>query len=139
MSDFSDFVERLKKEKDGFAEVWESNRPIREFINHIAKIRVEKGLTQSELAEKAGLHQSAIARFESGDSNPGLKTILKIVGVLDQKLTTTPSSLEQTDSHRKFSYAIGDLNINEDKPDIRYKINWKSSLKKENNCHACEG
>lgn len=94
MGNFNDFIERMKKEKDGFAEVWESNRPRRDFINHIAKIRVEKGMTQSELAEKVGLHQSAIARFESGESNPALKTILKIVGALDQKLTTQSVKLE---------------------------------------------
>jgi transcriptional regulator with XRE-family HTH domain len=94
MGNFNDFVERMKREKEGFAEVWESNRPRREFINHIAKIRVEKGLTQSDLAQKIGLHQSAIARFESGESNPALKTILKIVEALDQKLTTQPVKLE---------------------------------------------
>jgi len=139
MSDFYDLIEKLKKEKDGFAEVWESNRPRRELINHIAKIRIEKGLTQIELAEKAGLHQSAIARFESGDSNPGLKTILRIVDALDQKLTTVSVSFEQTESFRTFSYNIGKTSLKEKKTDIKDKVNRKNAFEKENNCFACEG
>jgi hypothetical protein len=38
MGNFNDFIERMKREKDGFAEVWESNRPRREFISHIEEI-----------------------------------------------------------------------------------------------------
>lgn len=141
MGKFNDFVERMKNEKDGFAEVWESNRPRRDFINHIAKIRVEKGMTQNELAEKVELHQSAIARFESGDSNPALKTILKIVGALDQKLTTSPVSFESQETSKDFSYNIGKDSLFEKRTDIKYAFNWNNSSGKEDEYHylTCEG
>lgn len=131
MGKFNDFVERMKKEKDGFAEVWESNRPRRDFINHIAKIRLEKGMTQNELAEKVGLHQSAIARFESGESNPALKTILKIVGALDQKLTTQSTFVEITDYSPVFVYSPKEEIMPIQEPALWFNIN-----KKENECHS---
>ncbi|GEM_PF-1969334 len=136
MGKFNDFVERMKKEKDGFAEVWESNRPRRDFINHIAKIRLEKGMTQNELAEKVGLHQSAIARFESGESNPALKTILKIVGALDQKLTTQSTFIEITDYQPAFVYNPKSESISIQEPAL-----WLNMNKKETECNnlTCMG
>lgn len=123
MGKFDDFVERMKKEKEGFAEVWESNRPRRDFINHIAKIRLEKGMTQSELAEKVGLHQSAIARFESGESNPALKTILKIAGALDQKLTTQSTFIEITETISVLSYGGKEESIPDQEPFLWANVN----------------
>jgi transcriptional regulator with XRE-family HTH domain len=94
MGNLNNFIERMKREKDGFAEIWESNRPKRDFICSIEELRLEKGWSQKDLAEKTGLHQSAIARFESGESNPSLKTILKIVKALGHKLSTQPEKLK---------------------------------------------
>lgn len=141
MGNFNNFIERMKREKDGFAEVWESNRPRREFIGHIEEIRIKKGMTQKELAEKVGLYQSAIARFESGESNPALKTILKIVGALDQRLTTSPVSFESQEMSNNFSYNIGKDSPSEKKTNIEYAFNWKNSSEKEDEYHylTCEG
>ncbi|WOF15593.1 CBS domain-containing protein [Methanoplanus sp. FWC-SCC4] len=46
--------------------------------------RVELGLTQAEVAEKAGLSQSMIARIESGTVDPRVSTLRKIVEVLQR-------------------------------------------------------
>ncbi len=48
--------------------------------------RIERGLTQKQLAEKAGTKQSAIARLESGDYNPSFKFLRKIAAALDTKV-----------------------------------------------------
>jgi predicted transcriptional regulator len=47
--------------------------------------RVMLGLTQTELARKAGISQSMIARIESGSVDPRVSTLSRIVAVLSQK------------------------------------------------------
>ena len=46
--------------------------------------RTELGLTQSELAERAGVSQPLIARIEGGDVDPRLSTLRGIVTALDE-------------------------------------------------------
>lgn len=45
--------------------------------------RLAKGMTQEALAWAAGLHQTEIARIESGKRNPGLETIFKVAEGLE--------------------------------------------------------
>jgi ribosome-binding protein aMBF1 (putative translation factor) len=52
----------------------------------IIEKRIQEGLTQSELAKKAGTKQSAISRLESGDSNPSISFLSKIAKALDLRL-----------------------------------------------------
>ena len=46
------------------------------------KLRKEKGLTQGELAEKVGVGQSAISKFEKGFDEPSIATLCRIGKVL---------------------------------------------------------
>ncbi|MDP1974473.1 MAG: helix-turn-helix transcriptional regulator, partial [Alphaproteobacteria bacterium] len=55
-------------------------------IKMIMKKRIEKGLTQKELAQKIGTKQSAISRLESGVYNPSLSFLQKVGEALDVKL-----------------------------------------------------
>ncbi len=59
---------------------------VAQFVNAIHHRRLELGLTQSELADKVGLHQESIARIENGGTVPRLDTVLKIAGALGLKL-----------------------------------------------------
>jgi len=58
------------------------------FLRDVAELRKSMGLSQSEVAKRAGIHQTAIARFESGESNPSLETVFKIVIALDHSIRT---------------------------------------------------
>ena len=49
--------------------------------------RIKHGITQKQLAEKIGTKQSAISRFECGESNPRLNFLKKLVAALGMKLT----------------------------------------------------
>ena len=51
--------------------------------NKIKKLRVQAGLTQPELAERSGLHQSHICRLELGQHAGTYKTIQRIADALD--------------------------------------------------------
>ena len=52
--------------------------------NDLKQLRRQKGFTQQELAKKAGLSQSLIARIEKGTVDPRLSTIKKISNVLEK-------------------------------------------------------
>ncbi len=56
-------------------------------IEMLIGARLEKKLTQAELAEKIGMKQAAIARLESGESNPSYKTLSRVARALDKKVT----------------------------------------------------
>jgi len=62
-----------------------------EVIAAIIKRRLEKGLSQLELAELVGTKQSAIARLESGTYNPSLDFLKKVTHALDARLKITVS------------------------------------------------
>lgn len=44
----------------------------------LKKLRLEKGLTQAKLAEKAGLHTNSYAKIERGLRTPTNETIKKL-------------------------------------------------------------
>lgn len=44
----------------------------------IRELRFESGMTQKQLADKAGVKQQVISKIESGNANPSLQTIDKI-------------------------------------------------------------
>jgi ribosome-binding protein aMBF1 (putative translation factor) len=56
-------------------------------ISALIDARSKKNLTQKELAQKIGIAQSALARFEAGRVNPTLAFIQKITSGLGLKLT----------------------------------------------------
>lgn len=55
------------------------------FGQNIRKARTKAGLTQEQLAERAGVHTNFYARVERGEENPSYETIEKIVKALKIK------------------------------------------------------
>lgn len=51
--------------------------------NNIQRIRKEKGLTQAQLSQKAGISEISIRKYESGDRKPKLETVRKIAHALN--------------------------------------------------------
>lgn len=52
------------------------------FGDSLRKAREEKGLSQAELAEKAGLQPSAISHFESGRRSPSFDNLKRLADSL---------------------------------------------------------
>ncbi len=75
----------LLKDKE-IGQVYEKFGPEFAVIEMIIKRRIEKGLTQKELAKKIGTKQSAISRLESGTYNPSLSFLQKVGEALGAKL-----------------------------------------------------
>lgn len=60
----------------------------KEYIaNIIQKARKEKGLKQSQLAEKIGISEKHLSKIETGKNYPALDNFLKIIEVLDLSLS----------------------------------------------------
>ena len=64
-------------------------------INGLSALRIEKGLTQEQLARICGLRQSAISRIESLRMIPRLDTIIKIAVALGVKLSIEEGSQDE--------------------------------------------
>lgn len=60
-----------------------SPSPRAQFAANVARIRERRELTQEQLGWAAGLHQTAVARIESGERKPTLDTIFKLAAGLE--------------------------------------------------------
>ena len=57
-----------------------------QLIRAVIDARTRKGVTQEKLAQKMGTKQSAIARLESGNTNPSIGFLQKLAEALGKKL-----------------------------------------------------
>ena len=48
----------------------------------IARIRIERGITQAQLAERIGCPRSSVSRWEQAGKAPGTRYLVKIADVL---------------------------------------------------------
>lgn len=62
----------------------------------ILKLRMERGLTQVQLAERSGVPQSEISRIERGLGNPTEDTLARLAGALQAHIAVIPDEAEIT-------------------------------------------
>lgn len=62
-------------------------------ITALVEARKEKGLSQRDLEAISGVKQPQIARMESGDTNPQLDTVLKVLAAMGKTLATVSPCL----------------------------------------------
>ncbi|WP_054697627.1 helix-turn-helix domain-containing protein [Syntrophomonas palmitatica] len=65
MDDLNRHIEDSLKEP-AFTEAWLESELAHEIIRQIIALRLQRGLTQQEVASRAGTTQSVIARIENG-------------------------------------------------------------------------
>jgi DNA-binding XRE family transcriptional regulator len=85
MANWKDIKKELLKNPEVKAE-YDRLEPEFALASEIIQARIDKKLTQAEVADKAGLSQVMIARLESGTSNPTLTTLSKVANVLGKKI-----------------------------------------------------
>lgn len=62
-----------------------------ELIGKLIAAREANGMTQEQLAEVAGVKQSAVARLENLRATPQIDTLFKMLTPMGYKLTIVPS------------------------------------------------
>ncbi|WP_053954660.1 helix-turn-helix transcriptional regulator [Inediibacterium massiliense] len=78
-----DKIEKDQEFKAAYEEISEEYKLIREVV----KARKEMGLTQQNLADKIGVKQQVISRFENERHIPTLDNFLKILHGLDLEIS----------------------------------------------------
>lgn len=92
MKSYKNLKSQLLKDKE-INKAYDELGPEFELVQLVIKKRLEKGLTQAELAKKIGTKQAAISRLESGTSNPTVSFLQKVAEALGTRLhisVTTP-------------------------------------------------
>lgn len=82
-------LEQFKREifkRPGVRKAYIELQPELQIIRKIALARARRGFSQRKLAQKIGITQSALARFETGNTNPTLSFLQKITSGLGLKL-----------------------------------------------------
>lgn len=69
-------------------------------LGQIYDRRIELGLSQTELAERAAMTQPQVSRMEGGDTVPTLPLLRRLAKALDGTLNLT---IEEGDSHVTFT------------------------------------
>jgi len=82
---WKNFKDSLLRDKE-VAKEYKRLAPKYNFISSIIEARLRRGLTQERLAQRVGTSQSAIARFESGESNPTFDFLDKVTSAVGVKI-----------------------------------------------------
>ncbi len=83
--DWKEFEKTLFK-KPGFKEAVEETRLEYEIARALIKARIEKGLTQAEIAKRMNTKQSVISRVENARTIPSLSFLKRLAQVLNVSL-----------------------------------------------------
>ena len=77
MSDFRKFLDEQLEDPEFKAE-WDALQPEGALVQAMIVARKRTGMTQQQLAEKTGISQSDISKFETGGGNPSIKTLQRL-------------------------------------------------------------
>jgi DNA-binding XRE family transcriptional regulator len=69
-----------------FRLLWNEREAAYRVARELLRLRKKQGLSQSEVARRAGLKQPAIARLESGAVKPTLDTIQRVAHALGREV-----------------------------------------------------
>ena len=86
MKNFNELKRKLLQDK-AVKKAYGNLAPQYALIEMMIRKLLKVGLSQEALANKIGTKQSAIARFESGKTNPTLSFLTNITNALNGKLT----------------------------------------------------
>lgn len=105
MRTWKEFEERLLAENEELRVEVERLEPRYQLISDLIRLRIEKGLTQADVAARMGKQQPAIARFEAGNVQPSLTFLQELAEALDARLIVRiePKETAQQAEHRAAS------------------------------------
>ena len=95
---FEDYLaERLRD--PAFAAAYRELEPEFQVAREVIRLRLERGLTQEQLAERVGTRQSGISRLENASGKPSLGFLQKVAEALGAKIEIRLVSQDSTHRH----------------------------------------
>ena len=82
---WNEYRKELMKDPE-FVKEYEALEPEYELAGSLIALRIERGLTQQEVALKMNTTQSVISRLESGSANPSLATLKRLADALGARV-----------------------------------------------------
>jgi len=81
MDDLQQHIQESLKDSE-FSNAWVESEFTYEVSRQLIALRLKRGMTQKDVAQKAGTTQSVIARIENGEQNISIKTLTKLAEAL---------------------------------------------------------
>jgi ribosome-binding protein aMBF1 (putative translation factor) len=90
---YTDFLREIEKDPE-YKQAKDSLKLTFAFADAVVRARIQRGWSQSELANRIGTKQANISRIESGLANPTLSMIKKLTDILEIEISfvAPPSS-----------------------------------------------
>jgi predicted transcriptional regulator len=92
--------EQIKKNPKFADDLAEADREVAIAVE-LAKLREQRGLSQTQLAQLVGMKQPQIARLESGAYFPAIGTLIRLLAALGGKLELGPTECRVIRTSRK--------------------------------------
>jgi ribosome-binding protein aMBF1 (putative translation factor) len=86
MSDLKEYIYRRKEADGEFNSGYDGGYEEIKLGTILKELRIQKGMTQEELAEKMHTKKAVISRMENHSEDMRLSTLSRIVEMLDKKL-----------------------------------------------------
>ena len=80
-----------------FAAAYRALEPEFQVAREVIRLRLQRGLSQKELAQKAGTGQPNISRLERGTINPSLRFLQRVASALGAEVEISFRPLEAAD------------------------------------------
>ena len=96
---------------------WERTALARWLAVEVTHYRAEHALSQRQLAERLGVHQSDVARMESGEHTPTLERLIRVCKGLDIELMIDirpeerPAKLPKKQALKAGSFTLGGCRV----------------------------
>jgi ribosome-binding protein aMBF1 (putative translation factor) len=71
-------IEHARQTDPGFRKLWDEGTFARDVATRVVAYRADTNLSQAQLGRMLGMTQPAVARLESGEETPTLKTLARI-------------------------------------------------------------
>ncbi len=94
MKDFNALIKEKFQDRDFLRRYYHEAAYFR-LADQMILLRKERGLTQTELAEKAGTTQTVVSRLENVSVRPSLETVIRLAEALDAVVEVHLVPLEQ--------------------------------------------
>lgn len=129
--EFNKYLKEVFKEDEELKYNFEINSIKDNLIKQVFDYRKRENMTQLELANKIGVKQQVISRFEKGNSNVSLEFLSKltyVIGYLELKREDIDLSLERDDLLSVTSKIISIKNVKrknkKKKPAVKYGVDF---------------